>query len=80
VCPVWLPVFFLFFYNGPELGAGNDPGMALTPFPTSILDEMRFEPTTFKSSLLTSSLSHFEVMSKWIQKLKVVAPSESGQK
>jgi len=29
------PVFFLFFYNAPELGAGIDPGMALTPF-TSI--------------------------------------------
>jgi len=47
VCPIWLPVFFLFFYNEPELGAGINPGMALTPFPYSILDEMRLEPTTF---------------------------------
>jgi len=31
--------FFVFFYNEPKLGAGIDPGMALTPFPTSILDE-----------------------------------------
>jgi hypothetical protein len=36
VCPIWLPVFFLFFYNEPELGAGVDPGMALTPLPSSI--------------------------------------------
>jgi len=48
VCPIWLLVFFLFFYNEPELGAGIDPGMALTPFPSSILDETRFEPTTLR--------------------------------
>jgi len=34
VCPIWLPVFF--FYNEPELGAEIDPGMALTPLPSSI--------------------------------------------
>jgi len=28
---------FLFFYNEPELGVGIDPGMALTPLPSSIL-------------------------------------------
>jgi hypothetical protein len=27
---------FLIFYNEPELGAGIDPGMALTPLPSSI--------------------------------------------
>jgi len=27
---------FLFFYNEPELGLGIDPGMALTPLPSSI--------------------------------------------
>jgi len=27
---------FLFFYNKPELGVGIDPGMALTPLPSSI--------------------------------------------
>jgi len=27
---------FLIFYNGPELGAEIDPGMALTPLPSSI--------------------------------------------
>ncbi len=47
--PHWLPVLFLFFYNEPELGAGINPGMALSPFPSSILDETRFEPTTFRS-------------------------------
>jgi len=34
VCPIWLPVFI--FYNEPELGAEIDPGMALTPLPSSI--------------------------------------------
>jgi len=27
---------FLFFYNEPELGVGINPGMALTPLPSSI--------------------------------------------
>jgi len=36
VYPIWPPVFFLFFYNEPESGAGIDPGMALTPLPSSI--------------------------------------------
>jgi len=35
-----------FFYNESEFGAGIDPGMALTIFPYSLMDEMRFEPTT----------------------------------
>jgi len=42
----WISVFF-YYSNAPELGAGIDPGMALTPFPYSILYEMRLEPTTF---------------------------------
>ncbi len=29
-------IFFLFFNNEPELGIGIDPGMALTPLPSSI--------------------------------------------
>jgi len=41
-------VFFL-FSNEPELGDGIDPGMAIYPFPSSNLDETRFEPTTFWS-------------------------------
>jgi len=35
-----MPVFFL-FSNEPELGAKIYPGMALIPFPTSILDEIQ---------------------------------------
>ncbi len=34
--------------NEPGLGAGIDPGMALTPFPCSI-NSMRFKPMTFQS-------------------------------
>jgi len=44
VCPIWLPIFFFLFQllNEPGLGEGIDPGMALTPFPSSIvLDEIR---------------------------------------
>jgi len=48
MCPNWLPVFVL-ISNLAELGSGIDPNMALTPFPSSMLDEMRFEPTTFQS-------------------------------
>jgi len=29
----------IFFYNEPELGAGIDPGMALTPLPSSIIGQ-----------------------------------------
>jgi hypothetical protein len=38
---------FLFFNNKSELGTGINPGMALTPIPSSIYDETRFESTTF---------------------------------
>jgi len=37
------------FLNEPKLGAGINPGMALTPFPSSILDETSFELTTSRS-------------------------------
>ncbi len=40
---------FLNFQIEPELGPGIDPGMALTPFLSSITDETRFEPTIFGS-------------------------------
>ncbi len=43
LCPIWLPIFFISFQlNEPGLGAGIDPGIALTLFPSSI----GFEPTT----------------------------------
>jgi hypothetical protein len=42
-------LYFSYFYmNEPELGIGIDPGMAFNPFPSSILDKTRFEPTTFR--------------------------------
>jgi hypothetical protein len=39
VCPIWLPIFSFFFQLliEPGLGAGIDPGMALTPFSSSIV-------------------------------------------
>ena len=36
VCSIWLPKFFFLFLNEPGLGTGIDPGMAMTPFPSSI--------------------------------------------
>jgi hypothetical protein len=39
---------FLNFLIEPELCAGIDPGMAFVPFPSSILDETSFKPTTFR--------------------------------
>jgi len=38
---------FLIFKQLTVLGARIDLGMAYTPFPGSILNETRFEPTTF---------------------------------
>jgi len=35
------------YYNQLMLGAEIDPGMDLTPFPSSVLNMTRFEPTTF---------------------------------
>ncbi len=46
--PIWLPVFSL-FSNEPELGTEIDPGMAITTFPSSLLDKTRFEPTTYRA-------------------------------
>jgi hypothetical protein len=46
----------MFIASAPELGAGIDPGMALTPFPSRVLDETSFEPTTSGSFSLTTRL------------------------
>ncbi len=43
--------YFLLFSNEPKLGAGIDPSMALTLFPSIILDETIFEPTTYRSGV-----------------------------
>jgi hypothetical protein len=47
VCPICYLSFL--FLNEPELGTENDPGMVMTPLTSSILDETRFEPTTYSS-------------------------------
>jgi hypothetical protein len=43
---------FLFFYNEPELGVGIDPGMALTPLPSSIGRGLNPRPSDRESSAL----------------------------
>ncbi len=40
-CPIWLPVFS-FIFKWTKIGYKN----VMAPFPSSILDETRFEPTT----------------------------------
>jgi len=52
VCPIWLPIFFLFFYNEPESGAGIDPEMALTPLPSSIGQGSNPQPSDCEPSAL----------------------------
>jgi len=52
VCPIWLPVFFLFFYNEPELGVEIDPGMALTPLLSSIGHGSNPQPSGCEPSAL----------------------------
>ncbi len=63
---------FVNFQIEPEFCAGIDPGMAFTLFPSSILDERRFEPTTFRDERkLTIRLSfkfkHFETLMTTLQ-------------
>jgi hypothetical protein len=42
-------LYFLYFSNEPEMGTEIDSGMVMKPFPSSLLDETRFEPTTYRS-------------------------------
>ncbi len=50
VCVPHLATYiFLNFQIETKLCAGIDPGIAFTPFPSSILDETRFEHTTLRS-------------------------------
>jgi len=60
-CSIWLLVFSDFFYNEPELGIEIDPGMALTPLPSSMGrgSNPRREPNSSKT---LSHLSNFETM------------------
>jgi len=43
---------FLFFYNEPELGVEMDPGMALTPLPSSIEWGLNQRPSDREPSAL----------------------------
>ena len=45
-------IFFLFFYNEPELGVGIDPGMALTPLSSSIGQGLNPQPSDYEPSAL----------------------------
>jgi hypothetical protein len=54
-CPIWLPIFFLYFQNEPELGTEIDPGMVMTPFPSSILGRnLNPQPYDHESNSLTT--------------------------
>jgi len=49
---------FLFFYNEPELGKGIDPGMALTPLPSSNGQGSNPRPSDLEPSALPLELDH----------------------
>jgi len=46
VFSIGLSVFLLLIME-PVMGAGIDPGMALTPFQSNIFDLTKLQPTTF---------------------------------
>ncbi len=48
---------FLFFYNEPELGVGIDPGMALTPLPSSIGHGLNPRPSDREPSAIRQDRS-----------------------
>ncbi len=51
VCIICLPVFSFFqLLNEPELGAGIDPGMALTPFSSRIGRDLNPQPSDHEPS------------------------------
>ncbi len=55
--------FFLIYYNEPELGAEIDPGMALTPLPSSIGLELNPRPSDCEPSNLPLDRSPFSFTS-----------------
>ncbi len=54
--PVWLPVFFLVFFNELEMGAGIVSAMALTQFHLVywMRQDLNPQPFDHQSSLLTT--------------------------
>ncbi len=50
--PHLTPCSFLFFYNEPELGVEINPGMALTPLPSSIGQGSNPRPSDHEPSAL----------------------------
>jgi len=58
---------FLVFYNKPELGVGIDPGMALTPLPSSIGQGSNPRPSDREPSALQLDHSfRFLSLSKYL--------------
>ena len=56
VYSIWLPLYYFFFpsINEPGLGSGIDPGMALTPFLSSIGWDLNPRPSNHESCFLTT--------------------------
>jgi len=59
MCLIWLPVFSYFFFNEPELGVGINPGMALTPLPSSIGRRSNKRPSDHEPSATSGSMFPF---------------------
>jgi len=62
---------FLLFYNEPELGVGINPGMALTPLPSSIGQGSNPQPSDHEPSALPldHSFRHFKIKVKTQEKV-----------
>ncbi len=55
-------IFFLFIIIEPRFGDGIDSGIALTPFPSNILDGTRFELTTFYCKIVIGDFVRSKVV------------------
>jgi len=51
-CTPFVYLYFSYFYNEPELGAEIDPGMTLTPLPSSIGQGSNPPPSDYEPSAL----------------------------
>jgi len=54
--------------NEPGLGAGINPGMTLTPFPSSIGCNLNLRPSNHEPSLLTKALQNWKISVKALTK------------